>query len=126
MSAFQINDHLLTRECDGLAADIFAEIVAELDEGDEPSDKRDEMDYRARETVDAHEWVIDNFKALMICAHCDTSEGESFLDDIGFQWVQGESTIYTVATSIVYGEMRARVMAEIDQLIDAWEPAEAA
>lgn len=126
MSEFQINDHLLTKECDGLAADIFAEIVAKLDEGEEPSDKRDEMDDRAHEKVDWHEWVIHNFKALMICAHCDTSEGESFLDDIGFQWVQSESTIYTVATTIVYGEMRARVMAEIDQLIEAWEPAEAA
>lgn len=126
MSGFEINDHLLTKECDGIAADIFDEITADLAEDETPEDKRDDMDERAHQAIDGHEWVVYNFKALMLCAHCDTRDGEAFLDDVGFEWVQGESTIYTVATSIAYSEMRCRVMAELDRLLDEWEPAEAA
>lgn len=116
MSEFQINDYLLQKECDELAA----EIAAEFSPGT-LAENRDDMMDRAHETADGHQWVIYNYKALMICAHCDTSEGESFLDDIDFQWVQGESTIYTVATSIVYGEMRARIETALEELIEADE-----
>lgn len=126
MSDFQINDYILTKECDGIAAEIFAEIMADADDDETAEDKRDDMFDRAHETADGHEWVIYNYKALMLCAHCDTTQGEEFLDDTGFEWVQGESTIYTVATAIAYGEMRARIESELSGLIGAAEEEDAA
>lgn len=116
MSDFEINDHLLTRECDQLAKDIFDEITAENPDAD-PDDLREEMSDRAHETADAHNWVIYNYKALMIAAHCDVTSGEQFLDDIGFEWKQ-DSTIYSVAVILAYGEMRARIDAALSDLID--------
>lgn len=123
MSDFQINDHILTKECDSLAAEIFAEYVAKLEDDETPEDYQDEMHDRAHEDADMHEWVIYNWKALMLCAHCDTGNGEEFMDDVGFEWKQGESTIYTVASFLAYGEIRARIIGELNRLIDEWEPA---
>lgn len=120
MSDFQINDHLLTKECDAIAKEIFDNVLAENPDS-EPEDLREDMFDRAHETADGHEWVIYNYKALVLCAHCDTSDGEDFIDDIGFEWKQGESTIYTVATAVAYGEMRARIEQELQCLIDEWE-----
>ena len=120
MSDFQINDHILSKECDELAAEIAAEFNA-----GELEASRDEMMDRAHEMADGHEWVIYNHKALMLCAHCDTGMGDEFLDDTGFEWVQGESTIYTVATTIAYGEMLGRIRVALEELIEADEEAAA-
>lgn len=121
MSGFQISDYLLTKECDDIAAEIFGNMLKDLARDETPEDKRDDMQDRADEATDSHEWVIYNHKALMICAHCDTSNGEAYMDDVGLNWTPGESTIYTVATLIVYGEMQARIMGEIGRLIEEWE-----
>ncbi len=123
MSEFQINDHLFSKECDDLAASIFAEVFADSDtaKGMGPDDWRDEMTDRAHETADGHEWVIYNYKALMICAHCDVSEGEAFREDVG---MPSEVTIYKLACMIVYGEMRARIEAKLQELADEWEAPE--
>jgi hypothetical protein len=126
MSDFQINDHILTKECEGLAADIFGEYVAKLGEDETPEDYRDEMDDRAHEDADRHEWVIYNWKSLMLCAHCDTDLGADFMDDIGFEWKQGESTIHTVASALAYGEIRARISGALNELIESWEDPRAA
>lgn len=122
MTDFQINDYLLSKECDALAAEIVADFKEDLAADETLEDKRDEMMDRAHEDADGHAWVIYNYQALMLCAHCNTSNGESFLDDVGFEWNQGESTIYTVATTIAYGEMRARIEQEIDRLIEDATP----
>ena len=120
---FQINDYLLTKECDQLARDIFEETLEDMADDETPDQYRDAMNERAHETADGHEWVIYNYKALMLCAHCNTDRGEEFLDDIGFEWTTGESTIYTVATAIAYGEMRARIEETLNDLLDADERA---
>ena len=41
-----------------------------------------------------------------------------FLDDIGFEWINGQSTIYTVASQIVYGQMLSQVNDEIGNIIE--------
>lgn len=117
MSNFEISDFQLSRECDALARAIFDEVMAEH-AGEDPEDYREDMDDRAHETADGHEWVIYNYKALMLCAHCDVSQGEEFLEDIG---MPEEVTIHNLACTIAYGEMRARIMDEINNLIDAWD-----
>lgn len=115
---FEINDHILQKECESLAAEIVAELKDNLAGGDTLESVRDEMNDRVWETIDGHQWVIFNYQALMLCAHCDTDEGESFLDEIGFEWKQGESTIYTIATQIALGEMLRRTENAVAELIE--------
>lgn len=120
MSEFQINDCLLQREADQIAKEIFDEIMGPH-LGENPEDYREEMDERAHEAADGHEWVIYNYKALMVCAHCDVSQGEEFLEDAG---MPEEATIHRIACTIVYGELRARIMAEIEDMVGEWEEPE--
>lgn len=116
MSNFEISDHLLSRECRELAEEIVAYARRDLAEDETLEDKRDEMMDRVHEVVDGHQWVIYNHKALMICAHCNVSDGEAFLDDVG---MPSDPTIYSLATLIVYGEMRARIEEEIGDILDS-------
>ena len=37
------------------------------------------------QTCDGHEWVIYTYKAVQLCAECDTSEGEEQLEDVDFR-----------------------------------------
>lgn len=122
MTDFQINDHLLQRECDSIAREIFEEITAEMADDESPEDYRDQMSDRAHETADGHEWVIYTYKAHMLCAHCNVDEGEAFLEDVGMP----ETPTYdSLGSMIAFGEMRARIEAEIENLMEAWEDARA-
>ena len=123
MTEFQINDHILAKECEGLARDIFEEIMRDAAEDETSEDMRDNLSDRVHEWVDGHEWVIYNYKALMACAHCNVDQGEQFLEDVG---MPETPTIYSLACLILFGEMRARVESKISDMIEAWEPAEAA
>ena len=120
MSTFEINDHILTKECDDLAREIFDDVMTGR-EGENPEDKRGEMDDRAYETADGHEWTLYTHKALPLCTHCDTSFGDEFLADVG---MPEEPNLHKLACMIAFGEMRGRIMEEIDRLIEEWEPAE--
>ena len=120
MFEFQINDGILYRECKFLAEEIFRD-VTESNPDSSPEDLREEMFERARETTDGHEYVIYTHKALMICAHCDTSKGEEFLEDEG---MPEEVTLSSIVTLIVYGEMRGRIEEELEELIDSHEEPE--
>jgi hypothetical protein len=111
MTEFQINDRILDKECAELAREILAE---------HPDASEDTLSDYAHDYADGHEWVIYNHKALMLCAHCNTENGEQFLDDIGFTW-ERDSTLYTVAVTIAYGEMRARIEDELRELVAAQE-----
>ena len=117
MTDFQINDHILHNECESLAGEIFGEVLDDMAEDETPDMLRDDMYDKVHERTDSHEWVIYYHKALMLCAHCHTDDGEEWLSETGFEWTD-DSTIYTVASAIAFGEMRARVTACIDTLID--------
>ena len=121
MTDFQINDHILAKECEGLARDIFDDIMTEAADDETAEQLRDDMSDRVSESVDGHEWVIYNYKALMACAHCNVDEGEAFLEDVG---MPETPTIYSLASLILYGEMRARIDSKINDMVEAWEPAE--
>ena len=123
MTEFQINDHILAKECEGLARDIFEEIMRDAAEDETAEQLRDDMSDRVHESVDGHEWVIYHYKALMAYAHCNVDQGEEFLEDVG---MPETPTIYSLACLILYGEMRSRVDSEISDMIEAWEPAEVA
>ena len=113
-----ITDYELTKACDEIAAEIFAEMLDNLPRDEEPEDKRDEMNDRAHEAADGHQWTIYTHYALSICAHCNTDAGEEFVDDVG---LPKPFSLASAASAIVYGEIRHRIEAEIDRLIDEWE-----
>ena len=72
MSEFVINDYLLHQE----ASAIVEDILTRLEEGDDVIDL-------IHQVCDEHEWVIYTYKALKMCAECNTGEGEQFLYDTG-------------------------------------------
>lgn len=113
MSTFEISDFIFNRECEQLAREIVEDIRREHP-GEDLADYRDEMSDWIHETADGHNWVIYNHKALMICAHCDVSDGEAFLEDVG---MPEDPTIYSIASLIVFGEMRARIESEVDEIL---------
>lgn len=120
MTEFQINDYILQKKCEELAQDIFDDVL-QFNHDISEDDLREKCDERAHENADSHEWVIYNHKALMMCAHCDVSQGEEFLIDTG---MPEDPTIYRLATTIAYGEMRARIMDAIETLIENRETEE--
>jgi len=108
----RITQYAFDKECEDIAREIASEI--ELDEGETLADYRDEMADRASETIDGHQWVIYHYKSLKICADLHTDEGEEFLEEFG---MPETPTIYNLASTIVYGQMRYQVEQAIDELI---------
>ena len=104
MTNFQISDYLLQQECEAIAREIVEDTW--LDDGEALADHLDDMTDRAHEYADGHEWVIYHYKALMLCAHCDTDQGEAFLEDTG---MPPNPTFNGLASLIAYGEMVARI-----------------
>lgn len=119
MSDFQINNHLFDKECSRIAAEIFEQTMGDADPDETAGDLRDDMSDAAHEYIDGHGWVIYHYKAMMICAHCNVTQGEEFLRETG---LPDDPTISSLASIIVYGEMRARVEAALESLIETWEP----
>jgi len=113
-----ITDYMLGQECRELAQDIFGEMLTGLARDETPKDHLDDMRDRARESVDGHHWVIYTHKSLLICAHCDTSDGEAFVEDTG---LPTPFSLSTIATAIVFGEMLARAEMALQDLCDDWE-----
>ena len=114
-------DYALQRECDGYAQSIFDEIMAD-NEGEEPDTLRDDMMDRAHEDADASQHVIYYYRALQICANCNTDMGEEYLEDTG---MPDEPTFNGLACIIAYGEVRGRIEAALDHLIDEYDADEA-
>jgi hypothetical protein len=73
MSEFKISQYLLRQEAKRIVEDAIEE--------------ESEFDVPALETVqqscDGHQWVIYTYKAILLCAECDTSEGEAWLEEVG-------------------------------------------
>ena len=105
------------RERDTISAQsIFDEAMDDLDARETAEDKRDDMMDRAHEDVDGHQWVIYHYRAHQVC-QCNTDLGEAFLEDTGMP----ETVTYdSLASLIAYGEMRGRVEARIQELVDEW------
>ena len=98
-----MNDAIL----DKIAAAYAADIVRKCAEyGGDPADM-------ARGYADGSEHVIYYSKAHAICQNCDTSNGEQYLEDVG----NPENVTYdSLAVSIAYGELLARINAAIDDI----------
>ena len=122
MTSERISEYSFQAECDEIAQEVFDNALDDMAADETPDHHRDDMLDRVHETVDGHQWVIYHHYAHQICAECNTDEGEAFLEDCGMP----ETPTYdSLATAIAYGEMRHRVTARIEELIDEWEPMEA-
>ena len=95
MSEFVINDHLLHQE----AREIVDEILSQPDEGQDI----EEMIWQA---VDGHEWVIYTYKALKLCAECNTADGEAMLEDTGQTFTSLSDHATAVAHETLYAACR--------------------
>jgi hypothetical protein len=73
MNDFKINDYLIREKAKEIAADALLEAT---EYGSDPHDLMHEI-------CDGHEWVIYTYKAIKLCAECDTSDGEQYLEDLG-------------------------------------------
>lgn len=103
MNNFEINDYILRREAKSLAEQAIAEV------------EHYGGDYfeLLEQAVDGHEWVIYTYKALLLCAECDTSEGEQYVEDTG----QQTSSIGELATVTAYATLLAAARDELCKLI---------
>ena len=119
MSEFQINDRILDREAYSLAEEIFKEFRGEHEPDFEPEDFRWDMGDRAHEVADGHSWVIYTYKAIMLCAHCNTDAGEETLYDTG--GIAKTDDFGSIASKIAYEELRWRIQDGLDSLIEDYE-----
>ena len=104
MSNFEINDYILRQEAKALAKQAIAEVAHYG--GDHFK--------RLEQAVDGHEWVIYTYKALLLCAECDTSDGEQWLEDIGSE---PTNDIGKLATLTAYATLLAAARDELCKLI---------
>lgn len=120
-------DHELNAFCQETAQDIFdavmAEPLAEVEEGNvvdvDPNDWREDMYDATHEAADGCEHVIYYYRAIQICANCNTDRGDEFLEDTG---MPEEITFEKLATIIAYGEIKGRIDEAIDELIENFDP----
>ena len=103
----KISDYAL----DGIARDYAADILDGLDlsgltADSDPQDWSDDIEDAAHEAADSSGWVIYTARAIQLCANCDTSAGEEFLEDVG---TPKEPTFGGLASIIAYGELRHRI-----------------
>ena len=104
MSEFVINDYLLNQE----ARAIVDEILSQADEGQD-------IEELIHQTVDGHEWVIYTYKALKLCAECNTTEGEAMLEDTG----QTFTSLSDHATAVAYWKLRSACCNYLNELQEA-------
>lgn len=95
------------RQLNEVAKSIANEITYELEENG-----GDGYDL-AHEHVDSSEHVIYYHRALQICANCDTTQGEEFVEDMG-GFPAGKS-FAQMACMIAFGEIYQRVLNELNE-----------
>ena len=103
MSNFKINDIILRQEAKLLAEQILDEVAHYGGDHFE----------RLEQAVNGHEWVIYTYKALLLCAQCDTSEGEQYVEDMG----QQSASIGELATVTAYATLLSAARDELCELI---------
>jgi hypothetical protein len=92
MTDFTINNYELELEAQRLAQECF-------DAGDTHGEDPSEYLWQ---TCDGHEWVIYTYKALLLCANCDTSAGEDYLEGLGHEYQSIGAHACVVAFATLY------------------------
>lgn len=102
MTDFKINDYELRQEAKRLAQECFDN---EDEGGNDPNDY-------LWQTCDGHEWVIYTYKALLLCAECDTSEGEAYLEGLDLQ----HDNLGSYASAVAFATLYCAAMDELEGL----------
>jgi hypothetical protein len=103
MSEFIINDYTLQNE----AIEIAKQGIREEREFGVPA-----LEY-VQQACDGHEWVIYTYKAIKLCAECNTDEGEQYLDDCGLDQFD---SFGDHATKLAYATMLGACQAALCEL----------
>ena len=117
----QMSNHILTTECVSLLDDVlsdfdFDSFVSERYDADADVDVDElvedfvnehysEISERINEYVDSHQYVIYTHWGWKICANCDITYGEDYVDEMG---LSNFSSVSDIITAISYGEMVGR------------------
>jgi hypothetical protein len=113
----RFDDYTLEKECEQLAENILSEYLLDNDMATELVDEyADELSDRVTETVDGHEYVIYHYKALRFCAECNTDDGDAFLSEVGID--REDLSLSRIASTVLYGEMQARVTRHLTSLVE--------
>jgi len=91
MSEFKINDYILSQE----AKEIITQGIIEEKEYGVPALES------VQQSCDGHEWVIYTYKAILLCAECDTSAGEDYFEAFGIEF----SSFGDHATKLAYATL---------------------
>ena len=105
-----INDYLLNKYARSCAEDILREVDLYQDE---------EISDLVHQHADGSEFVIYPYRAHQLCLHCNTDNGEEFVDSCysGHDWSKNGGSVYdNVATAIAYGEIQARIYNAISEI----------
>lgn len=104
MTDFKINNYELQQEAKRLAQECF-------NEGDEGGNDPNEYLWQ---TCDGHEWSIYTYKALLLCAECDTSEGEDYLEGLDMQ----HNSLAEHACAVAFATLYCAAMDELADIED--------
>ena len=104
MTDFRINNYELQQEAKRLAQECF-------DAGDTYGEDPNENLWQ---TCDGHEWSIYTYKAMLLCAECDTSEGEDYLEGIGAEF----SSLAEHACAVAFATLYCAAMDELADIED--------
>jgi len=104
MTEFKINDYLLKQE----AIEITKQSIREEQEFGFPA-----LEY-INQACDGHPWVIYTYKAIMLCAECDTSEGEEYLEDCG---IESFESFGDHATKLAYATLLGACQSALCELV---------
>ena len=108
MTKVFIDDIVLDDYCEGIAAEIFRDA----------KDRETAFDW-AGESADGSEYVIYTYKAHALCQNCNTDAGHEFLADC--YGSNAPADYDQLASIIAYGEIRNRIIYEIDKLFEEAE-----
>ena len=118
------NNHDLATVAAKIAKEIFDDVREGEGEGFDPDACRSDMVDRAWEEVDGCQHVIYTSRALSICANCDTSAGEGYLDDIYGEPFNECESFADVCTRLAFAVLYCEVILQLDELIDNYETPE--
>jgi len=111
-------DYALQREAKDAAIKIFETVQTEHGAEFNPDPYGSEWFRRIQQWANSSQHVIESYRAIQICTNCDVSKGEMFLEDVGLP--EGV-TFESLASTIVYGELRARISEELQVIFEEWE-----
>jgi len=103
MNEFKISDYILNEEAKAIACDAVEE---------QKKYGTDAEDYICQ-TVDGHAWVVYTYKAIKLCAECNTDEGEQWLDDCGYEKFK---SFGDHATQLAYATLHELTMSEYNAM----------